>query len=184
MSAYELAAADNSVLIITDVQQKLFAVMPDKEKLLDSFQKLLKGCAVLGVPALATEQNPRGLGPTLAEVSSLIPDFSPVPKMSFSILAEKAFAAKLRASRRDNIFLTGIEAHICVYQSCLELLLAGYTVYVVADCVSSRTAANRDLALREMAAAGARLTSVEMLFFELLRTASSANFKAVSSIIK
>jgi nicotinamidase-related amidase len=175
---------DTTALVFIDVQGKLWNVMFEKEALLDNLQKLLKGIQLLGVPIAATEQNPNGLGPTMPELAQLMPEIKPLPKFCFSCYQEKGFHDAILGLNRKQVLLCGIEAHICVYQTALELLQNGYEVQVLADCVSSRTARNRDIALTRMQSEGAKLTTVEMALFELLQTAQSPKFKEISKVIK
>jgi nicotinamidase-related amidase len=179
-----LLSIDSTVLVLIDVQGKLWNVMYEKEALLDNLQKLVKGIRLLGVPTILTEQNPRGLGPTVPELAQLLPDVQPLPKFCFSCWQDSGFHAALAALKRKQVLVCGIEAHICVYQTALELLKNGCEVQVLADGVSSRTAKNRDTALARLQSEGAKLTTVEMALFELLRTAESPLFKELSRIIK
>jgi len=174
----------DSVIIIIDLQEKLFKVIHEKERLLENLQRLIEGSQILGVPVLLTEQNPHGLGATTPAVKLLLPDIKPIVKYSFSCCGEKNFLENLNMTQRKNIVLTGIESHICVYQSCVDLLNLGYSVHVVTDCVSSRTRENQTLGIQCMSNAGAFLTGTEMLLFELLRTAESDKLKAISRIVK
>jgi nicotinamidase-related amidase len=175
---------ENTLLLVIDVQEKLFRVMHGKEALLINLSKLIRGCRLLGIPALVTEQNPAGLGPTIPEIAALLPDAAKALKFSFSCCAETGFIDQLKATGRRQILVCGIESHVCVYQTASDLLAAGYEVQVVSDGVSSRTPQNKELALRRLASEGAKLTGVEMALFELLRTAKAEQFKAVSALIK
>ena len=174
----------NTVLVLIDVQGKLWNVMEEKEALLANLQKLVRGIRLLELPVILTEQNPRGLGPTLPELAQEMPEAVALPKFCFSCYQEKRFHESLVALNRKQVLICGIEAHICVYQTAMELLENGYEVQVVADGVSSRTAKNRDIALSRIQSEGARLTTVEMALFELLQTAENARFKEMSRIIK
>ena len=176
--------AENSILVIIDIQEKLFRVMNEKEALTSNIQKLIKGIQIMDIPIIVTEQNPDGLGPTIPEISSILPGLHPIPKFSFSCCGEEGFRQLLEDSHRKQILITGIETHICVYQTAIDLLGSGYEVQVVADCISSRTAKNRDIALNRMSIEGALLTSTEMVLFELLKTAKEERFKAISAIVK
>jgi len=167
-----------------DIQGKLLNVMFEKEALLDNAQRLLKGVQLLGVPVILTEQNPKGLGPTQAELVQLLPNTPALPKYCFSCSRDPGFAAALTNIKCKQVLLCGIEAHICVYQTAMELLGKGYEVQIVTDVVSSRTPRNRDMALSRLQAEGAKLTTVEMVLFELLGTAENVNFKEISRIIK
>ena len=175
---------ENAVLVIVDVQEKLTNVMYGKEKLRLEIDKLIKGIVVLEVPIILTEQNPKGLGLTIPDVKSLLPDIDPIHKMSFSCLGEREFPRRLKDLGRKQVILTGIETHVCVYQTAMDLIVSGYYVQVVADCVSSRTPENKEIALDKMKRSGIDVTSTEIILFELLKTAHNTKFKEIVSIIK
>ena len=179
-----MLTAEDTTLVIIDIQEKLFRVMQEKETLSANTVKLVKGIKALEIPVILTEQNPAGLGLTLPEISSLLPDIEPVTKFDFSCCKVEAFLSKLDELKRNQIILCGIETHICVYQTALDLADMGYEVQVATDCVSSRTTANRDTALSRMELEGIMPTSTEMILFELLGTAKHAKFKEISTIIK
>ncbi|MBN2238387.1 MAG: hydrolase [Dehalococcoidales bacterium] len=175
---------ENTALIIIDIQEKLFRVMHEKEELASSAGKLLKGIQALDIPVILTEQNPKGLGPTIPELSELMPDTEPIVKFDFSCYREEAFRQKLTEVNRRQLLVTGIETHICVYQTAVELAAAGYKTAVVTDCVSSRTPENRDKAITRMVSEGIKVTTTEMILFELLGTARHEKFRDISAIIK
>ncbi len=175
---------EDTLLLVIDVQEKLFRVIHEKEQLLSNLQRLAKGCCLLGIPVLTTEQNPAGLGPTVPELAALMPEAEKVIKYSFSCCAETGFSEKLKATSRSQILICGIESHICVYQTAMDLIDAGFEVQVVSDAVSSRAFQNKELALRRLVAEGVKITGVEMALFELLRTAKSNRFREVSALVK
>jgi nicotinamidase-related amidase len=175
---------DNTVLVMIDIQGKLLNAMYEKEALLENAQKLIKGLQVLGVPVLLTEQNPKGLGPTQPELMQLLTSIQPLPKFCFSCYQDAGFKQAFSVLNRKQVLICGIEAHICVYQTALELLAQGCEVQIIADVVSSRSARNRDIALMRMQSEGAKLTTVEMVLFELLQTAESMKFKEIQKVIK
>ena len=172
-----------AAFILIDLQEKLLRVIHGKEALVESCAKLARGTAALGVPILWTEQNPRGLGPTVPEVAELLPG-EPVAKVSFSCCGEPAFAEAVAALGRKQLILAGIESHVCVWQTAADLLTAGHEVHICADAVSSRTPENRQIGLERARAAGAVVTSVEMALFELLHSADDPAFKAILQIVK
>jgi nicotinamidase-related amidase len=175
---------ENCVLLIVDIQGKLWNVMNEKEALLENTLKLIKGFQVLGVPFILTEQNPKGLGPTLPEITQLIPETTAIPKFAFSCCKEIEFMDALKKLNRTQILICGIETHICLYQTSMELLQKGYEVHVVADAVSSRLVRNRDIALGRMQSEGVKLTVVEMAQYELLESATSPKFKDMLRLVK
>jgi nicotinamidase-related amidase len=175
---------ENSLLLIIDVQEKLFRVIHEREILLSNLLKLVKGINILNVPIIFTEQNPAGLGKTLPEITELISSAGAPVKFSFSCCGETEIINQIRNSKRNQILVCGIEAHICVYQTSLDLLSGGYEVHLVSDCVSSRSAQNRELALRRLEREGVKVSGVEMALFELLQTAKAPQFKAISALVK
>jgi nicotinamidase-related amidase len=175
---------DNAALVIIDIQSKLWNVMYEKEALLENAQKLVKGMQILGIPIILTEQNPRGLGPTVPELAEAIPEVKPLSKMEFSCCRNREFKVALDDLLRRQILICGIESHICVYQTALALLGSGYEVQVIADVVSSRSVRNRDIALSRLQSEGAKLTVSEMALYELLGTAESPQFKEMLKVIK
>ena len=175
---------DKTALVIIDVQEKLSRVMHEKEKLFENLQKLVKGAKLLNIPIIITEQNPNGLGPTVSEIAPLLTDIKPVTKFSFSCCSEEPFLRQLEMLNRKQVLLAGIETHVCVYQTAVDLIEAGYEVHTIVDCVSSRTLENKNLALDKMKSEGANLTSVEIALFELLKTAANPKFKELSKIVK
>ncbi len=174
----------SSVLIIVDLQAKLASVMHEKDAMLASLQKLIKGLCVLDVPILATLQYPQGLGPLHPEIASLIPDVEPVAKTSFSCLASPEFSRRLESIGRRQVLLSGIEGHICVYQTVCDLASSGFEAHVVTDTVSSRSPENRQLSFEMMRQAGAKLTGTESVLYELLRLAEGDRFKKISQILR
>jgi len=174
----------DTLFIIVDVQTKLFSLMDEKEKLSENFQKLVSGMLALGIPILWMEQNPDGLGPTIPEVKGLLGALEPMRKKSFSCCASTEFMEKLEALERKNVVIAGIETHICVYQTASDLLERGYAAAVVADAVSSRTEKNMAIGLQRISAIGASISSVEMILFELLRTAEDGAFKEILKLVK
>ncbi len=175
---------DQTALIIIDIQERLFPVMHDKEKLRRNVIKLLKGAQALEIPILFTEQYPKGLGPTLPEIKELLADFKAMEKVSFNCCDEGPFCQALEALKRKQVLIAGIEAHICVYQTAVALARAGYEVQVVGDCVASRENENKLAALFRMGAAGISPTTMEMALFELLKVARGDKFKQISAIVK
>lgn len=176
--------AENTVLVIIDIQEKLFRVMQGKEELTANIVKLIKGTRALDIPAIVTEQNPAGLGPTIPEISSLLPGMDPVSKFDFSCCKESAFRYKLENLNRKQVIISGIETHICVYQTAIELRKTGYEVQVITDCVTSRIPENKNTALIRMELEGIMPANTEMILFEMLVTARHPKFREISAIIR
>ena len=179
-----MLSLEETVLIIVDVQGKLAQLMYKKDRLFENLQKIIRGMQVLEVPIIHMEQYPEGLGPTVPEVADLLTDVESISKISFSCCGNERFQESLKATGRRQVVIAGIETHICVYQTTMDLLQAGYEVQVVSDAVSSRTKKNRDIALVKLKDAGALLTSTEMALFELIKIASGDKFKELIKIVK
>lgn len=173
-----------SALVVVDIQGKLAELMHDKETLFKNAEILVRSAKILEIPILWCEQVPKALGPTIPQIADLLTDCEPIDKAEFSCCANENFKTKLAALNRKQIILTGIETHVCIYQTAMDLLAEGYQVDIAADAVSSRTKANKKTALRRLAAEGANITSTEMALFELLRTAQHPNFRQIANLIK
>lgn len=176
---------DQAVLVVVDVQQKLVPAMPAKEcrRTLASIDLLVKGAKVLGVPTVATEQYTRGLGPTVPELAEACRE-RVIEKMSFGCCGEPDFLQHLKELGRSQVIVTGMEAHVCVYQTVLGLLAAGFHVHLVRDAICSRGKADYLAGVENASRAGAVATTAEIVLFQLLRIAGTPEFKAVSALIK
>jgi nicotinamidase-related amidase len=171
-------------LVVVDVQQRLLPAIFEKERVLQNVLRLIQGAAILKVPVFATEQYRKGLGPTVPEVAAAIPGFAPMEKLAFSACGAAGFVTALKKRKVSEAILCGIEAHVCVTQTCLDLLQERARVFVVADAVSSRTPENYRSGLDRMRAAGAVIVSTEMALFELLERAGTEEFKQVLALVK
>jgi len=145
---------------------------------------LVQGAAILHLPVFATEQYRKGLGPTVPELAAAIPEFAPLEKVAFSACGAADFIPALKSKQVSQAVLCGIEAHVCVCQTCLDLLDKGFRVFVVADAVSSRTPENYRVGVDRMRAAGAVIVSTEMVLFELLERAGTDEFKQILKLVK
>ena len=179
-----MLATDNTVLLIVDVQGKLAHLMHEKEILFNNIRNTIKGAQVLDIPILVTEQYPEGLGSTIPEVAGLFENPDTISKTSFSCCGDDRFMQVLNDLQPENILVAGIEAHVCVYQTVRDLLRANYAVQIIADAVSSRTKNNKKIGLKKIIKAGAEITSVETVLFELLREAGGEKFKNILEIVK
>jgi isochorismate hydrolase len=175
---------DDAVVVMIDFQGALAQAMHNKERLFACNVQLVQGCKALGLPIVVTEQVPAKLGPTIEQLASALGDFTPVAKESFSCFANSEFRRRLEETGRRQVIMTGIECHICVYQTALDLLGHDFGVHLVADAVSSRTPENRDIGIRAIERAGARITSTEMVLFELLATAADPQAREIFKIVK
>ncbi len=175
--------ADSTLLVVIDIQDALARAMHDAKQLIAGAVKLARGMKVLDVPAIFTEQNPAGLGPTVPPLAEVLEE-QPITKRAFSCCGAPAFVQAVEAAGRKQIVLCGIESHVCVYQTAVDLLARGCEVQVAGDAVSSRTEANKQVGLDKMRAAGAGVTSVETALFELLKVAEGPKFKEILAIVK
>jgi len=173
----------DTFVVLVDLQEKLARVIHERQKVIDNTVRLLKGCRVLGVPVVWTEQNPAGLGKTVPEAADLL-EGEPITKLSFSCWPELRFREAVKRLGRRHAVLAGIETHVCVYQTGADLAANGMEVQVVADAVSSRTEANREIGLSRMRDSGVSITSVETVLFELLGVAKGPAFKEILQIVK
>ena len=180
-----LADAENSQLLILDIQERLAGAMPeaDMAQMLKVSQRLLEAAQLLGIPVLHTEQYPRGLGPTVQSLASAM-NASPAhfEKTSFSCCSATGFTE--RAKQRQQIIICGMETHVCVLQTALELHAQGKTVFVVEDGVISRDPEHKRNALRRMAAQGIIISNNESVLFEWLRDAKHEHFKTLSALLR
>jgi nicotinamidase-related amidase len=175
---------ESTILIVIDVQEKLLPVIHRKEDLTANIVKLIRGIQVLEIPLIVTEQYPKGLGGTISEIAELIPGIEALPKTCFSCYRNEGFKKALDACGRKQVLICGIETHVCVYQTAIELKQAGYEVYVVADAVSSRTVENKGIGLNLMRQMGIIVTGTETVLFELVKKAEGEKFKTISKIVK
>jgi len=173
-----------TVAVFIDFQEKLLPHIHEGENILQNCMRLIKGMQILSVPIIITQQYTRGLGPTVPAIIQLIPEFKHIEKISFSCYEEVTFKEEIALLGKQNIILCGIESHVCVLQTCIDLLEAGLKPVVVEDCVSSRRSNDKKVAIERMRQEGARITTIESLLFELTRCAGNELFKRISEIVK
>ena len=175
----------NTALVIIDVQQKLMPVIDGAESVLRNIERLVRGVHILGIPVIITEQYVKGLGPTVETIRQALEEsYRPIEKDCFSAHGCATFSLQLEQMNRRQVVIAGVETHVCVYQTVMDLLAAGLEVTIAADAVSSRTPENRDIALRRMISEGAKLSSTEMLLFELVGVSGTDEFRSISRLIK
>ncbi len=175
---------DNTVLLLIDVQGKLAEIMYDKDKLFASLETIIQAMKILDIPVIWMEQVPESIGNTIPQLAELLPDIKPIAKNTFSCCSNQEFMDKFDSLGRGKVLLTGIETHICIYQTGIDLIKAGYDVQIVADCVSSRTKENKAIGMDRIKQAGGSVTSNEMIFFELMKAAKGNKFKQIIKLIK
>lgn len=179
-----LLSRGRSCLLVVDVQERLAPAVSDPAPVLRNAGILMRAATRLGVPMVLSEQYPKGLGPTVAQLKALAPEGAILDKISFSCAADEGLRRRFAEIARPQIVVCGMEAHVCVLQSAFGLKEAGYAPFVVADAVASRVEANRDAALARMRAGGINVITTEMAVFEWLSRAGSEEFREVSRLIR
>jgi nicotinamidase-related amidase len=175
---------EKSCLLVIDVQGRLAEMMYQKKQLFKHVSTMIQAAKLLNIPIHWFEQYPKGLGPTQADIKALLSDAHYHEKITFSACGVNEFIDAIRADEKTQCIITGIEAHVCVYQTVLDLLGQGLAVKVNQQAVSSRLKSNKKLALHNMALAGAEITSTEMILFELMQTAEYPKFRQISHLLK
>jgi nicotinamidase-related amidase len=179
-----LMRAENSCLLIVDVQERLAPVMSDPRRVIHGCSLLMRAAQRLGVPIVVSEQYPAGIGPTVFDLRTWMPSQGAMAKMHFSCADDPAIVDALRQLDRRQVVIAGIEAHVCVLQSALGLKELGFQPFVVADASASRRPESEALAWSRLGAAGVGLVSREMVVFEWLRVAGTAEFKELIALVK
>lgn len=175
---------ENTVGLVIDIQERLFPVMHEKEKLLNNCKILVQGLGGLNIPLIVTQQYSKGLGETIPEIKSLISDFNFIEKRAFSCCDETEVSESLKSLQAKNVIMCGIESHVCVLQTAVDLKEAGYNPIVVMDCVSSRSAENLELAKERFRFEGILMTSYESVLFEMARSSANPEFRGISKLVK
>lgn len=175
---------EHSGIVIVDVQTRLLAVMRRREVVVQNIIKLIHLSKLFNLPLILTEQYPRMLGTTVCEIKENLQSYDPIQKMVFDCCQVAHFNNCLESARLQTIILTGVETHICVFQTCINLLERGVTVHVPQDAVDSRTEENWHVGLELMKDAGAVITSTETIIFQILKMAGTKEFKEMLKIIK
>ncbi len=175
---------ENTIGVIIDIQEKLFHHIHEHERLEKNTKILIQGLKALDVPFLITEQYKKGLGETIVGIKELIAEYPHFEKIAFSCCDDPKFMETLEISTKRTVILAGMETHICMLQTAIDLKERGFHPVIVADCVSSRTPENKAIALERMRQEGVTVTSYESILLELCRVAGSDAFKTISKLIK
>lgn len=176
--------AQQTALVVIDVQGKLARTVSDSQKVVSNVEKLIRGANLFELPVIVTEQHPVGLGPTIEALQGLFSNVSMVEKMTFNACMTPYFVQTMEQAGRRKILICGLEAHICVHQTVYGLLGRGFQVHVASDAMSSRTAWNRNMAIERMRAQGAVISTTEMALFELMQDANDDRFREFARIVK
>lgn len=175
---------ENTTGLIIDIQERLFNHIHQNEALKKNVRILIQGLRLLDIPLLVTEQYSKGLGETIPEVKDLIGEFRPIEKITFSCCDESRFLRELNMLNRKYVILAGIEAHVCVLQTVLDLVENGYVPVLVEDCISSRKLNDKTIGIERMRQEGSIITTYESVLLELCRVAGTETFKKISGLIK
>ncbi len=179
-----LLGRSNALLVVVDVQARLLPVIEGAAELESRLSILIAGAKTLGIPILFTEQYPKGLGPTLPGLRELVPEAPVLSKLSFSCGGDPGFRSAVRGFEKAEIVVAGIEAHVCVLQTALDLVALGYQVHVPFDATSSRRRSHAENGLRRMGEEGVVVTNVESVLFEAMNRCDIAEFRAISGLLK
>jgi nicotinamidase-related amidase len=175
---------EKSALLVIDIQERILPVIFEFERVVQNSIKLIKGFKTLGLPVYFTEQYPKGLGPTSSALKEALEDSKAVEKMSFSCSGAPGLFEELKQKKIDQIVLCGVESHVCVMQTALDLIANDFQVHIASDAVSSRRQFDYNLALQRMNSNGAEITLTESILFELLEICGTDQFKAISKLVK
>ena len=172
------------VLVIVDIQERLTEVMAERQKVIDNCLHLIEAAKLLNIPVILNEQYPNGLGPTVSEIKEALQPYEPLEKVTFSCCRGDEFMNRIASAGRKKVILVGMETHVCVLQTCIDLLGKDYMIHVVQDAVCSRTGNNFRAGIEFMRNAGAVITCTETVLFQLLERAGTDEFRTISRRIK
>lgn len=175
---------DNALLLVIDVQERLKPHINGHKKIASRIARVIQGATILDLPIIVNEQYKKGLGDTIAELKPLLNDYPHFEKVTFSACDDESSMQAIVQQDKKQVILCGIETHVCVMQTALDLLSAGYTPVIVCDAVGSRFAIDHKTALKRLAQAGAVLATSESILFELCRSSKAPAFKAISGLVK
>ncbi len=175
---------NDALALVIDVQDRLFPHMFNREEFLRNILILTEGLQILDIPMIVTQQYTKGLGNTIEPLKNKLGQFEPIEKIAFSCYDESKIVKKLNFKNKNFIIVAGIESHVCILQTVIDLINVGYTPVLVHDCVSSRKENDKEIAIERIRHEGAIVTSYESILLELCRVAGSETFKAISKLIK
>jgi len=179
-----MLSANSAILLVVDIQGKLAEIMFESAKIIENSRRLIEGVKLFDIPVFVTEQVPDKLGETREELKPAIEGITPYPKNTFRCYSDPAIKEVLKKSGRDQIIICGIETHVCVYQTALQLLADCFKVSLVVDAVSSRSLENKTAAIQRLGAEGVKIATTEMVLFELQGKAEGERFRKISRLIK
>jgi len=183
MKNFGIPKRRSACLVIIDVQERFRPAIFDFGRTANNIRKLAEAFRVLGIPIIITEQNPEKLGKTIPQITNELGEFKPVAKMHFSCCGEKEFVKALRKTKAKDVILCGLETHVCVLRTALDLMKSGRNVYLVCDAVSSRKAMDSEVAIKRLVHSGVFLTTVESIIFQLIDKAGTEEFRKIFAIV-
>ena len=175
---------ESAALAVIDMQEAFRTVISDFGEVASRISKAVEGARLLEVPVIVTEQYPKGLKHTAEEIVARMPELKPIEKSCFNTCGAEDFLSQLISRNIKQVLVCGIEAHICVLQTSLDLLERGFEVFMLRGCITSRDSRNKEVALARLSQAGAIDSTLEMALFEMMRTADSPQFRAIQNLIK
>jgi len=175
---------EKTTALFIDFQERLFPAMNEKETLLKNTKTLVEGLNIIGIPTVFTQQYTKGLGETIEDIKSLVPGFMAIEKTDFSCYGASEYIDFLKQSKSETIIICGIEAHVCVLQTAIDLKDAGYFPIVVTDCITARSAINKESAIDRFRFENIMTATCESILFELTRSAKANEFRAISKLVK
>lgn len=175
---------EKTILLVIDVQERLFPLIHEHDKLSLNIPLLIEGIRVLDIPVIVTEQYVKGLGTTIPAIAEKLTGIERIEKGSFSCCDEPGFMMEIASSGKDQVIVAGIESHVCVLQTVIDLQHSGYHPVVVEDCISSRKPNDKVMAIERMRQEGVIITTYEAILFELLRYSGGETFRAISKLVK
>lgn len=175
---------ENTFALIVDLQERMMPAIHEQERVVARTALLIEGLKALHIPMLVPRQYPKGLGDTVAPIREAVGEHSPMDKISFSVCRDENAMARIQALGRKHVIVCGVEAHICVLQSVIDLCAKGFQPFLVCDCLGSRSPIDREFAIQRAKQEGALLTTAEAILFELLGEAGSDTFRAISKLVK
>lgn len=175
---------DETAVVVIDIQANILPAMDEAEAIEEKSAKLIEGARELNTPIIITEQYPKGLGYTTEKIANALGDYKAIEKRTFSAVPAEGFMDALEETGAKSVVIIGIETHVCVLMTAIDLIEAGYNVFLAADCVSSRKPYDKKMALKRLGKSGVKITTMESVLFELLDDSRAAEFKAISKIVK
>jgi nicotinamidase-related amidase len=172
------------ILVIIDIQEKLFPYVKEKDKILQQIKKLIQFAIIMKIPIVLTEHYPQGLGPTIKEIKTTLPGYNPIKKITFSAFRSEEFTQRIQDTKIKTLVFCGIESHICIEQTVLDGISLGFKTHIISDAISSRKEHDLQIGIHKMQQCGGIMSTTEMAIYEILERADTTEFKEVLKIIK